>query len=263
MMRLIIMLCVSLLAVFGAPAQASEYLLGPGDLVSVDVFGHPDMRVDMAQVNEKDEITVPLVGSVVVGGMTTTDAATRIATKLDSGGFIVKPVVSVLVTQYFSKRVVVLGQVAKPGKYPLDSVSKLSDVLALAGGISVDGSSTVILVHKQNGSEVRTPIDTRMLFQQNHPELDAVMADGDIVYVPRAEVFYIYGEVQHPGAYRLEKNMNVMQAISLGGGLTLKGTEKGVQIRRTDENGKVTALPAKSDTLLQTNDVVYLNESLF
>jgi len=247
-MRLIIMLCVSLLAVFGAPAQASEYLLGPGDLVSVDIFGHPDMRVDMAQVNEKDEIT---------------DAATRIATKLDSGGFIVKPVVSVLVTQYFSKRVVVLGQVAKPGKYPLDSVSKLSDVLALAGGISVDGSSTVILVHKQNGSVARTPVDTRMLFQPDHPELDAVMGDGDIVYVPRAEVFYIYGEVQHPGAYRLEKNMNVMQAISLGGGLTLKGTEKGVQIRRTDENGKVTALPAKSDTLLQTNDVVYLNESLF
>jgi polysaccharide export outer membrane protein len=84
-----------------------------------------------------------------------------------------------------------------------------------------------------------------------------------VIFVPRAAVFYIYGEVQKPGAFRLEKSMNVMQALSLGGGITQRGTQKGIQIRRQDAQGQPVVLKAALTDPVQAGDVVYVKESLF
>jgi polysaccharide export outer membrane protein len=89
------------------------------------------------------------------------------------------------------------------------------------------------------------------------------LTGSDVVYVDRAARFYIYGEVQRPGQFRLERGMTVLQALSVGGGLTLRGTERNIRIKRRDAGGNLQVLTAKHDDLIQVDDVVFVQESLF
>jgi polysaccharide export outer membrane protein len=263
MRKLFYFLMLALLA-FTLPAHAKEYKLGVGDVVRITVYDHPDLLVDAAQVDEDGNITLPLIGTTAVAGLTPSAAQKHIGQMLESGGFIIKPNVNLIVQQYRSKQISVLGQVNKPGKYALESTSTLTDLLAMAGGISTLGSDTIILIHKKKDNQLKqTQIDTLALFKSGQLDLDYIIGEGDIIFVPRAEVFYIYGEIQHPGAFRLEKNMNVMQAISLGGGITPRGTDRGIQIRRQDKNGKTITISANSAEQIQPDDVIYVKESLF
>ena len=262
-MKQLLYFFILLSAAFMQPAHADEYKLGIGDVVRITVYDHPDLLVDAVQVDEDGKIAVPLIGSVTVLGLTASAAQKYIAKRLETGGFIIKPNVNLIVKEYRSKQISVLGQVNKPGKYALESTNTLTDLIALAGGISASGSDTVILTHKENGKLIQTKIDTLALFNGSKPGLDYTISDGDIIYVPRAEVFYIYGEVQHPGSFRLEKNMNVMQAISLGGGITQRGTERNIQIRRQDKDGNTVLVPATLTERIRADDVIFVKESLF
>lgn len=263
-MRLITYLLILIASLCTVPAFAGDYHLGVGDIVSINVYGHPDMQVDEARVDGNGNIAVPLVGEISVVGLTPNEARKRVSLALEKGGYIIKPNVNLLVQKYMSKQASVLGNVNQPGKYALESATTVSDLLALAGGIGSHGSDTVILLHKVGDQVTRTPIDTIALFKEGKTNLDYAVDSGDILYVPQAEVFYIYGEVQHPGAFRLEKNMNIMEAISLGGGITPRGTERGVEIRRQDgADGKISTTKPTPSELLQPNDVVYVKESLF
>ncbi|ARU32523.1 polysaccharide export protein EpsE [Sulfuriferula sp. AH1] len=262
-MRKLFYFLIVMLAAFALPAHADEYRLGVGDVVHITVYDHPDLLVDAAQIDEDGKIAVPLLGSVQIAGLTASAAQKRIAQGLESGGFIVKPNVNLVVKEYRSKLISILGQVNKPGKYALESTSTITDLLAQAGGISSLGSDTVVLVHKNGNQLEQTKIDTLSLFNDGQLAMNSTIHGGDIIYVPRAEVFYIYGEVQHPGSFRLQKDMNLMQAIAMGGGITLRGTERGAQIRRKDKDGKTITLPATEDTQILPDDVVYIKESLF
>jgi polysaccharide biosynthesis/export protein len=262
MRKLFYILLLALLA-FTLPAHAKEYKLGIGDVVRVTVYDHPDLLVDAAQIDEDGNLTMPLIGATAVAGLTTSAAQKRIANALEKGGFVIKPSINIMVQQYRSKQVSVLGQVNKPGKYALEFNSSLTDLLALAGGINSLGSDNVILIHKENDHLKQTKIDTLALFKDAQFSLDYAINDGDIIFVPRAEVFYIYGEVQHPGAYRVEKNMNIMQAIAMGGGITLRGTERGAQIRRHDKEGNTITIAATPNEQILADDVIYVKESLF
>jgi polysaccharide export outer membrane protein len=262
MRKLFYFLMLALLA-FTLPAHAKEYKLGVGDVVRITVYDHPDLLVDAAQVDEDGNLSVPLIGATPVAGLTASAAQKRIANAMEKGGFLIHPNINIMVQQYRSKQISVLGQVNKPGKYALEFKSSLTDLLALAGGISTLGSDNVILIHKENDQLKQTNIDTLALFKDGQFSLNYAVDDGDIIFVPRAEVFYIYGEVQHPGAYRVEKNMNVMQAIAAGGGITLRGTERGAQIRRHDKDGNSITLPATANEQVKADDVIYVKESLF
>jgi polysaccharide export outer membrane protein len=262
MRKLFYILMLALLAIT-LPAHAKEYPLGIGDVVRITVYDHPDLMVDAAQVDEDGNLSVPLIGATPVAGLTASAAQKRIANALEKGGFVIHPHINLMIQQYRSKQISVLGQVNKPGKYALEFKSSLTDLLALAGGISTLGSDNVILIHKENNQLKQTTIDTLALFKNGQFALDYEVNDGDIIFVPRAEVFYIYGEVQHPGAYRIEKNMNIMQAIAAGGGITLRGTERGAQIRRHDKDGNNITIPAAANEQVKADDVIYVKESLF
>src|SRR6267142_885535 len=124
----------ALIAAQAAIAQSHE-LLGEGDMVRIGVFQNPDLTTE-ARISERGSITFPLIGEVVIGGLTPADAEARIAQQLSRGKFVVRPQVNLSVLQVRSRQVSVLGQVGRPGRYPLDDVSSnLTDVLALAGGI--------------------------------------------------------------------------------------------------------------------------------
>lgn len=325
-----------------ASAQEPNYVLGPGDVVKITVFNNPELTLD-ARVSEAGLISYPLIGQVKIGGITTFAAEKRIAGLLDKGGFIKDPQVNILVVQFQSKLVSVLGSVYKPGRYPLERTTNLADLLALVGGVTPDGSDLVTIVDasgkteydmqkivgKANGLKsiilsggevvyvhsrdisvmgqvlrpgkyavvggVRTvadfltvaggiiptgsdtvtvttvrdgkinrfDVDVDSLFRTGDNTANIELASGDSVYVPHAPMFYIYGEVQRPGSYRIERGMTVMQALAQGGGLTLRGTQRNIKLNRRNAKGDTMELHPTLTDLVQQDDVLYIQESLF
>lgn len=263
MMRLLLNGLILMLAVVLTGAHAAEYRLGSGDLVKITVFDHPELKLE-TRVDEKGQINFPLVGAVPVGGETAATAQTRIAQALEKGGFLKNPQVNLVVDKFRSQQVSVLGQVKNPGKYPLEAPSTVTDLVAEAGGITLDGADDIILIQrKQAGQTQQIEIDTRALYRDKQFSLDQQVRDGDVIFVPRAPVFYIYGEVQKPGAFRVERNMTLMQALSLGGGITPRGTQRGIQIKRRGSDGKTASIKAALDDEIRADDVIYVKESLF
>jgi polysaccharide export outer membrane protein len=200
---------------------------------------------------------------VKLGGLSVPAAEARIAKMLRDGGFVKQPQVNVLLSQVRSAVVSVLGQVAKPGAYPLDKPYRLSEMLAVAGGITPTGADTIIVTRNDGNRTTSSTVDIAQMYLNSDTTKDVILAPGDVLYVHRAPKFYIYGEVQRPGSYRLERGMSVLQALAEGGGVTPRGTERGLQIHRRDSNGDPKTLePAMSD-LLRDADVVYVKERLF
>jgi len=254
------------LAVGAAQAQdgkRSEYLLGAGDSIRVTVFQNPDLTLE-TRVSENGKVTYPLVGAMQLGGHSIAEAENIIADKLRRGGFVRRPQVSILVLQIRGNQVSVLGLVNRPGRYPIEIFNtRLTDMLAMAGGISPTGADTVILSGLRDGQPFRQEIDLPSLFLANKSGVDLEVAGGDAIYVHRAPTYYIYGEVQRAGAYRLERDMTVLQGLALGGGLTPRGTERGVRVHRRGSDGKVEVIKPKMDQSLLPDDVIYIQESFF
>ena len=245
------------------PAQLQEYHIGPGDILKISVFKSPDLSLEV-RVSETGTISYPLIGSVQLNDLTLPAAEHKIAQLLRDGGFVVNPQVSILLTQAFGNQVSVLGEVNKPGRYPLDAAGgHLSGILATAGGIAPTGGNVAIVTGVRNGKPFRREIDFVKASLDGNSAEDIVLAGGDTVYVNRQPVFYIYGEVQHAGQYRLERDMTVMQALAVGGGLTTKGTRRGIVLHRRDVRGKVNEIDVKLDDDIKDADVIYVKESLF
>ena len=252
-------LTIVLVGLMQATAQAEDYRLGAGDLLKIVVFDHEELSVD-ARVSQSGNITFPLVGQVPVAGLSTRDAELLLAQHLMDGGFVKQPQVSVLVSEYQSQKVSVMGQVTKAGQYPLDASKKVIDVLAMAGGILNDTAAEDATLVRADGS--RVAIDLQKLFEGD-PAMNLVVHDGDTVFVRHAPQFYIYGEVQHPGEYRLARNTTISQAISVGGGLTPRGTQRGAIVKRLDAEGKERKYSVSEEDVLQPNDVLLIKASLF
>jgi polysaccharide export outer membrane protein len=210
-------------------------------------------------------ISYPLIGAIRLGGRTVSEAEAALAAALKKGDFIKNPQVTVMVTQVRANQVNVLGQVGKPGRIPLDVAGmRLTDVLALAGGVAANaGSDTVVVTGLRNGQPFRSEVDLPRVFAPGGREHDIVIQPGDAIWVDRYPVVYLYGEVQRPGQLRLERGMTVMQALASAGGLTQRGTQRGLRVSRRAANGQVQQLELTLDDALQTGDVVFVRESLF
>ena len=240
-----------------------EYVLGAGDVIKISVFQNPDLSVE-TRVSESGSITFPLVGAVPVGGLSIQAAEQVIARMLRDGGFVVQPQVNAIVVQYRSTQVSVLGLVSRPGKHPLElASSRLTDVLALAGGIVPGGADTVVIVGTREGKPYHAEIDLPTMMLGGNMSNNIAVQNGDIIYVHRAPQFYVYGEVQRPGAYRVEREMTVMQALAQGGGLTLRGTQRGIRVHRRDKHGKIERIEPAMDDVVKADDVIYVRESIF
>jgi polysaccharide biosynthesis/export protein len=245
-----------------APAR-TEPVLGVGDTVKISVYQNPDLAVE-ARVSELGQINFPLIGAVTVGGLAVSAAEQRIEKMLRDGGFVLKPQVTIQTVQIRSSQVSILGQVAKPGRFPIEIVgSKVSEMIAAAGGVVPGGADVVTLVGNRNGKPLKLDIDLPAILQSGRAELDVTVENGDIIYVDRAPSFYMYGEVQHPGQMRLERGMTLMQALAQGGGLTPRGTERGIRVHRKDETGATKILELKMNDKVERDDVIYIRESIF
>jgi polysaccharide export outer membrane protein len=240
----------AIILAFPAWAQNADKL-GVGDAVRVTVFQQPDLTTE-ARVSEKGTLLVPLIGEQKVAGKSTGEAGKQIAEALKNGKYLKDPQVSVAVVTLRSRQVSVLGQVARPGRYALDDTSSgLTEVLAAAGGVIPTGADTVTVM--RDGQPQKVDMISK----------DFKLRNGDTVYIERAPVFYIYGEVTRAGAYRVEQNMTVMQAIAAGGGITPRGSDRRLKMRRAGGDGKVVETDAKLSDMVKTDDVIYVKEALF
>lgn len=240
-----------------------EYLLAPGDILKISVFKNPDLSLDV-RVSESGTIGYPLIGSVPLKGLTLPAAESKIAQMLRDGGFVVNPQVNILLTEGFGNLVSVIGEVNKPGRYSVDAAGgHVSGMLAAAGGISATGGELITVSGTRSGKLTRRDVDIAKMSATGNAADDIELYGGDTLYVSRAPMFYIYGQVQKPGQYRLEQGMTVIQALATGGGVTGKGTQRGIVRHRRDASGKVKESGVSLDDDVQDKDVIYVKESLF
>jgi polysaccharide biosynthesis/export protein len=238
--------------------------LGAGDSVTLHVFGQPDMD-GVLVVADDDTIHVPLIGAVQVKGLSAQDAAKRIEKLFKDDGYFVNPHVTLTMTQSLSQRVSVLGEVRTPGRYAVDSKTSIIDLLAQAGGETEAGSDTIYILRTDSSGQVnRYPVSLRGLANAGSSAPTQRLLAGDSVFIPKAEQFYILGEVQKPGMYKIEDKLTVTEAISLAGGITLKGSSRRVEVKHAGKDGSdpVTAKAGPND-LVQPNDVIRVKESIF
>ena len=241
----------------------TEYRLGPGDSIRVHVFQNPDLTVE-ARVSENGAISYPLVGSVKLGGLALGEAERRIADALREGRFLKSPQVNINLLQVRGSQVAVLGQVARPGRFTLETPNvRASEMIAAAGGVTPLGDEAVVVTGVREGVPFRRVIDIPRLFTGESAQDDVVLQAGDALFIPRAPVFYLYGEAQKPGPYRIERGMTVMQALAAGGGITPRGSQNRLRLHRTSPDGGVVQSTPQLTDPVQPNDVLFVRESLF
>ena len=244
-------------------SATDDYLIGPGDLLEVKVYGSNDLN-DEVRVNTYGKVSYPLVGEVEVGGLTTTQAEEKLEA-LFGEKYIRDPNVNVFIKEYRSKQVAVLGAVNKPGNFELLKRGRLIDALALAGGLS-NNASKVIYVARAGQDEL-TEIDLEKVEKGDLEFLNMPIQVGDTIYVPEAGVFYVNGAVRRPGQFPVTPGVTFSQALQVAGGL--KTGAKNVRLVRY-ENGQPNLIQvdvkaiesgAEQDIPLQDRDIVLVGQN--
>lgn len=242
-----------------APAAAQDgqrgYVLGPDDTISVSVFGQPEAGVQ-TRIKPDGTIVMPLIGNVQAAGQTVISLADAVTKKLVSGGFFKQPFVNVEVGGYVSKTVNVAGKIAQPGVYPLDRNYRALEVLLKAGWVK-DQGATYIYLRRADGKETRLEVEALV---RGSLDRDPYLQPGDTLYVPDADTFYIYGQINKPGVFPVLAGMTVRQALALAGGVTATGSDRKVGLYRAGSKDKD---EIELDQLIQKNDVLVIKERLF
>jgi polysaccharide export outer membrane protein len=266
-----------------AGAASQDYRIGPGDILQVTVYGHQDLTHTVV-VQPDGSFVFPLVGSVAAAEATPAELEARIVSRL-SKGLIRDAQVSVIVQEYRSKVVYVVGEVTRPGTYPLGGETRIVEVLARAGPLSSNAGSEVVIVRPSvrvdrpvlpgevaasggqaggaagpAGAEVLR-VDMREI-QAGKLERNIALKPNDTVFVPPAPRIFVTGEVRNPGSFAFSAGMTVRQAVSLAGGFTEDAAKGSARVVR-DVNGKPKALKIKLDEPLRPNDTLEIKAKLF
>jgi polysaccharide export outer membrane protein len=252
------------------PAQptGSMIVIGGGDLLKVAVFGAPESDQEV-RVDQDGNTSLNFIGSVHVAGLTAEQAQELVAKKLVSGGFFTQPQVSVFVKEYATQGVSVLGEVSKPGVYPVLGSRRLFDVLSLAGGTSQKAGRLVSVTHRDH------PEAPRSLLLSNDPNESAKsnidIFGGDTVVVSRAGVVYVVGDVKKPSGVVMDNgtDMTVLQAIAMAEGAnSTAALNKAKLIRKTPNGPQEVPLPLRDmlsnkspDIRLQAEDIIFVPNS--
>jgi polysaccharide export outer membrane protein len=270
--RLLVMIALGTFCCFPGAAAAQEYVIGGGDLLKITVYDNPDLTTE-SRVSNDGKITFPLIGEVQANGSTAIELEKKIARLLDDG-YVVKPQVAVFIEEYKSKKVSVLGEVAKPGLVVLRGAYSLMEAISDAGGMTPNAGGMLVIQRKTakaapsgkgdaaGKEEVTITVDLKKLFEEGDVTANVPVMDGDSIYVPKAAFVYVYGEVKNPGAYKITTGLTVLKSITLAGGFTPKASEGRTKVIRNTEKGEATAT-AKMDELVKSDDIVFVPESIF
>lgn len=243
------------------PAYAEDYIIGPGDVLRVTVYDNSDLET-VTRVSDTGAIILPLLGSVNVNRLSISRASTKIA-DLYSDGYIVNPQVSIFVQEFRSKKVIVLGQVNKPGLIELSGPTTFLELLSKAGGLAPDYGKTATIKRKTSGKEESIKINLKALTQNGDMSQNVSIREGDTIYIVKAGMCYITGEVNQPDAYRCDGDATVLKLITLAGGFSGKASRSSVRIIRILDGKKTIFKDVPMETPLQAEDVIVVPESFF
>jgi polysaccharide export outer membrane protein len=242
--------------------------LGQGDLVEVNVYDVPELNT-RTRVSDSGDIDMPLVNKVHVEGLTVDEAEKVIEQRLEHGGFVRNPHVQLFVSEYTSDGTSILGEVARPGVYPVLGEQRLFSLLSAAGGLSPAAGTTITVTHKAAPDKpVVVPISRNL---EDHPDSNVPVYPGDTVMVRRADVIYVVGDVNRPSGFLMDNGgkLSVLQAIALAGGTTNTAKLSGARIIRKSPQG-VNEIPVSlkkmlqaktGDVPLQANDILFVPAS--
>jgi len=237
--------------------------VGPGDTLGINIMGTGGAQARVT-IDADGGVVVPMLGNIRVSGLTPAAIGKRIEQDLRSRGFMTDPQVAVEVLTLRSRIVSVLGKVERPGRYPIEGHLSVLELLAMAGGASKDAADVVTLVRRADGGKDRINLYVNNRQAPSQSVQDTELQPGDVVFVPDAPRFYVYGEVGKPGGYPIEQGLNVMRAISVAGGLTPRASDSRIDVNRTDVvTGKVTEARVKMADPVQAGDVIHVNERIF
>ena len=254
----------------------SEYRIGPKDLLEISVIGFTDLN-KRYRVSEDGKINLPYLGELNIQELTLPELEKKLATALVEGKYLQDPQVSVVILEYQSRRVFLLGAVSRPGPYELLGRLTLLRLISQAGGLS-QGAGKEIVVMRQlpNGDKTSLRISIDDLFLKGDSSLDIPLMPDDIVSVPVDEAITIYmtGQVGNPGALTMKKSAipTLYRAIAQAGGFASRASKGGVIIKRVDKSGNETIIKVnvddiikgkKKDVQLEENDVVIVPEKFF
>lgn len=277
-MKRIVMVLITALSIFPLAAQekfTQEYRVGPKDLLEISVFGADELSRTV-RVSEDGKVSLPLLGEVLVDGLTKSELEKKLAGLLGEK-YVQNPQVTVFIREYQSKRVSILGAVEKPGPYQLLGRQTLMQIVSEAGGLTRDAGSDIIIIRQlPDGTSTSLRISIDDLFLKGDAKLNVPLEAGDIVNIPVDKIVavYVFGQVKTPGALQVKKSAlpTLLQAIAQAGGFTDRASRGGVIIKRKDETGKEKEIKVnvrsilnnkQKDVPLLENDTVYVPESLF
>ena len=249
--------------------KRSDLLIASGDLLEISVYGAPEFDKLQVRVNGNGDAVLPFIGAQHVQGLTAVKAQELISQKLAEGRYFHSPQVIVFVREYSSQGVFVLGEVQKPGVYPLFGTKRLLDIISMAGGLTPKAGNTVTIAH--HNTNERPEIVTRGGDVQGSLQGNALLSPGDTVMVSKAGIVYIVGDVHLPGGFVMENgHMTVLQALSLAQGVnSTAALNKATLIRTTDGKKEQTQIALKriltaqaEDPPLQPEDILFVPASL-
>jgi polysaccharide biosynthesis/export protein len=269
---------LSVLALSGMAWAQDAYEIGPGDVLTVVVLGQQEMSGEMA-VDQEGLLTFPVLGKVKASAMTTKELERKLATLL-ADGYLKRPELSVSVKEYRSQRIIVTGEVQKPGLYALKADPSLLALLSEIGAMTTNAGHQVVVIRPPSatsgadpvafdGQGVPETVPGAEIFRINlddlrsgKPEANLTLRAGDTVHLPLAAQVYVSGNVARPGSYRFQSGMTVLQAITLAGGATERGSAKRVKIMRTIDGGKKQIKPRLTDAV-EPEDTLIVPERFF
>ena len=250
------------------PVREAQPPLGIGDQIAIAVFGQPDMSAEVT-VGESGSIMVPLIGTLNVLNLSAAQLEALVARRLKDGGYLQSPGVSVQIRQLRSQQVSVLGEVQRPGRYPIQGKMTVLEALATAGGMTPRADKSILLLRKSLAASSLDKVREEISIQLDtvgapvRGRLDAPLVNDDVVFVPVQKLFYVHGEVRRPGAYPMEQGMNIMKALALSGGVSDRGSNKRIKIHRLDAQKVLREIKAELPMAIEPDDVIYVEERLF
>lgn len=250
----------------------ADYVVGPQDVLVIQLFDQADLSGKYV-VETDGSFSFPLIGRVTAGGLTLRGVERLLKEEL-SNGFFKNPQLTVSVEQYRSQRVFVVGEVRSPGSYALTGDVSLIEMLARAGSTTSTATGEAVIVRPKPGRQVPGPllpeaedssdvtrVDLKQL-QEGRLSMNLSLRDGDTIFIPKAELLYVLGQVRSPGAYPVAKETTVLQALALAGGVTDRGAANRVQMVRI-VNGKKTETKVALSDLVLPGDTILVPERYF
>jgi polysaccharide export outer membrane protein len=254
-------------ALTAVPDDFSDLRLAPGFLLNISVYDEPEFDTHV-RVDEKGDISLPLLGSIHVAGKTIPEAQKAIQDKFRAAQILKDPQVTLNVDQYVSSSVTVLGEVQSPGRIQLLAPHNLLDVIGMAGGeTNLAGDTIQVENPSESGNTVHVYHYARG--RDENEARNVLVKPGDIIRVKRAGIVYVLGAVNRPGGYVMQEDgaLDVAQAISMAMGTTMQAKIGGIRVVRHDQNGNITEIPvAYKDIVggkekplqLEAQDIVYV-----